>query len=398
MALTDGIENKLKNIADAIRLKTNKSEELTLEQMASEIEMIDSIEYHIEKLSEGLNLAINDGYLTDEEKDRIVDYFVRNNIKTNYNEWDAPYYIVNKGDDLSSEGKYRVLVLKYPLPYTNPNKISADVIIYASIYDTGNPSAFSLFCTYLLIKSDKFITGVSLFAGNQFIKKIDGVIKSNKGILSDMIAYSSVEELPPVTLVSDNYISNMTSFAEYNRAIKKIDGLPPINCSMSISFQGASALECVDLDITTNYMYRTFIMCLRLKKVKTIRLNGALNANIFFQSFMDCIALEECLIEGYSIYNLSFSDSQNLSAESIKYIIWHALNGNNTLGFENQGATSRTLQLHATPYASWETWKLTKPSIEDCEFLGISEEEITKYGELTWEDIALDIKLITIAK
>ena len=74
------------------------------------------------------------------------------------------------------------------------------------------------------------------------------------------------------------------------------------------------------------------------------------------------------------------------------------MNGENTLGFENQGATSRTLRLHATPYESWEEWKLTTPSVEDCEYLGIDETEITKYGELTWEDIALNVKLITIAK
>jgi hypothetical protein len=389
---------KLKNIANAIRSKTNKSEEMTLEQMASEIENIDSIEHHIEKLSGGLNLAINDGYLTNEEKNRIIDYFIRNDIKTNYNEWDAPYYIVNKANDFSVEGKYGVFVLRYPLPYTNPNKISADVMIYASITDSGNPSAFSSFCTYLLIKSDKYIIGDSLFIGNQFIKKIDGVIKSNKGTLSSMTAYSSIEELPAVTLVSGNYISSMTSFAIFNKSIKKIYGLPPINGVMTTSFLGAGALEYIDLDITTNYLYRTFAMCLKLKKIKTIKLNGALNATPFFQSFMSCFALEECLIAGYSIYNLSFSYSQNFTAESIKYIIWHAMNGNNNLGFENQGATSRTLQLHATPYASWETWKLTKPSVEDCEYLGIDETEITKYGELTWEDIALNVKLITVAK
>jgi hypothetical protein len=96
--------------------------------------------------------------------------------------------------------------------------------------------------------------------------------------------------------------------------------------------------------------------------------------------------------------DLPLSPPPKISVESIKYIIWHALNGANELGFENQGATSRILQLHATPYASWETWKLTKPSVEDCEYLGIDETEITKYGELTWEDIALNVKLITIAK
>jgi hypothetical protein len=102
----------------------------------------------------------------------------------------------------------------------------------------------------------------------------------------------------------------------------------------------------------------------------------------------------EC--DDWKSYNFNLSGLNNLTPLSIRYIIWHALNGENALGFENEGATSRTLKLHATPYASWEEWKTTKPSVEDCEFLGVDETEITKYGELTWEDIALSIKLITI--
>lgn len=94
--------------------------------------------------------------------------------------------------------------------------------------------------------------------------------------------------------------------------------------------------------------------------------------------------------------SILIASCSKLTTSSIRYIIWHALNGENTLGFENEGATSRTFKLHATPYASWEEWKTTKPSVEDCEFLGVDETEITKYGELTWEDIALSIKLITI--
>lgn len=107
-------------------------------------------------------------------------------------------------------------------------------------------------------------------------------------------------------------------------------------------------------------------------------------------------SLEELLAKNYKKLNINLSLAPKLTSSSVRYIIWHALNGENALGFENKGAISRTIQLHATPYASWEEWKTTKPSVEDCEFLGIDETEITQYGELTWEDIALNIKLITI--
>lgn len=112
--------------------------------------------------------------------------------------------------------------------------------------------------------------------------------------------------------------------------------------------------------------------------------------------FKNRISILEIEITNWGKCNLSLNTQKLLSSSSIRYIIWHALNGENSLGFENEGATSRTLQLHATPYASWEEWKTTKPSVEDCEYLGIDEAEIAKYGELTWEDIALSIKLITI--
>lgn len=160
-----------------------------------------------------------------------------------------------------------------------------------------------------------------------------------------------------------------------------------------------------------------FMDCVRLSKIHLHFKNGfSWHGN----AIMGCPNLREVYIDDISrltsnigitgthknikIYNTSKWTKMNMTLQytpvliplSIRYIIWHALNGENSLGFENEGATSRTLQLHATPYASWEEWKTTKPSVEDCEFLGVDETEITKYGELTWEDIALSIKLITI--
>jgi hypothetical protein len=162
-------------------------------------------------------------------------------------------------------------------------------------------------------------------------------------------------------------------------------------------FQNAGALKKVVLDVVQNGLNfnQVFSGCLSLKYCE---ITNCKDAYLFYATFNNCYSLETLKISNWNQKDINLSQSNNLLAESIKYIIWHALNGANTLGFENQGATSRTLTLHATPYASWETWKLTKPSVEDCEFLGIDETEIIKYGELTWEDIALNVKLITIAK
>ena len=155
-------------------------------------------------------------------------------------------------------------------------------------------------------------------------------------------------------------------------------------------------MEEVDLnagEITS--LSNTFRACYKLRVVRDFDLK---NNTSFENAFLGCIALEILHLTNWAKYNIVIQQSSKLSPESIKYIIWHALNGANTLGYKDEGAISRTLTLNETPYGSWETWKLTKPSVEDCEFLGIDETEITKYGELTWEDIALNIKLITIAK
>jgi hypothetical protein len=165
----------------------------------------------------------------------------------------------------------------------------------------------------------------------------------------------------------------MTNFAS-NSSLRKIIINAPVVNRVTNWFSGMPQLEYVEV------------------------ISSIENLNTFTNMAYSCYCLSVLKLKYWKQGDLPLSSSLKLSVESIKYIIWYALNGANTLGFENQGATSRILQLHATPYASLEEWKLTKPSVEDCKYLGIDETEITKYGELTWEDIALNVKLITIAK
>ena len=202
---------------------------------------------------------------------------------------------------------------------------------------------------------------------------------------------------------------------------KKIILMPMVNVKpldLTSTFHGCINLEYIPTYYSPNKMTHVFYNCFRLKKIiintndvtslyysfwyctsaKSIILTNVDKVINFTNAFFRCHSLENLIFNRWATSSILIEYCEYISKESIKYIIWHALNGENTLGFENEGATSRTLKLHVTPYNSWDTWKLTKPSVEDCEYLGIDETEITKYGELTWEDIALNVKLITIAK
>lgn len=302
MALTDGIKNKLTEIADAIRSKTNKSEEMTLDQMASEVESIDTLQ--------GLDFSeiYNDEYgsnLNDELKREIQ--FAKDFAKN----WDA-------------------------------SRTSAQWV-YGSQYGTIQ-------------------------------NKVLPFIDTSNCLRCDFFCYFNRSLLFVPEYLDFRNCTNFGSAFLYSAGVRKIT---------------------LRTDKGENFS-NLFNQCYSLSEVTITSIEHATSlANLC----SGCSILKELRIGKWKNLNIAMLNQATfLSAESIKYIIWHALNGDNTLGFENQEATSRTLKLHATPYASWETWKLTKPSVEDCEFLGISEEEITKYGDLTWEDIALHVKLITIAK
>lgn len=291
--------NKLKAIADAIRSKTNKTEEMTLERMASEVEELKVGELDFEGVfdqeqADKINQFYKDGI---EYAKRLIE------IAPTVSNWD--YYFTNV--DPSSINKCLFIPIIENYTWVNP---------------------------------------------------------------TFMFQFTDVEYVP------------------YMKVSKTINFM----------FYYCGRLKSVTLENVSkgNNYNSVFANCINVEKIHLI--SSVSDAYAFANTFYNCYKLKNLQINGYAKNNLSLAQSPKLSTESIKYIIWHALNGNNTLDFENQGATSRTLTLSATPYASWETWKLTKPSVEDCEFLGIDETEITKYGELTWEDIALNVKLITIAK
>lgn len=403
---------KLKNIANAIRAKTNKTEELTLEQMASAILNIKSI----------TNLQDKQVTITENGTQTIVadeGFEGLNSVKVVSD--------VYEGIDLRLLGYSQERQDKYNdvLKKIISNSMSVNDA-YIPITDNSlqnkflkSPCAF-FYNPYIVNDIDKASILSSLFSGSEL--KIVDFTFSNATNIASMFNNCVIYELnnlffPKVT----NASSLFTLCAIYEDSIKITFGDNNVNCGSlfnqtkfrkpcKITIQGGNITNLTTFLFTTvgniekieiladTSKCKTFTNFVYNTRVRSVKMGSIESMENSTDPFKALSSLEEIFFTRWKAQNLSFSNSLNISPESIKYIIWHALNGDNTLGFENQGATSRILQLHATPYASWETWKLTKPSVEDCEFLGIDETEITKYGELTWEDIALNVKLITIAK
>lgn len=92
--------------------------------------------------------------------------------------------------------------------------------------------------------------------------------------------------------------------------------------------------------------------------------------------------------------NIIISNVPNILLIYIKYIIFHAMS-------IEDGATSRTLVLHATPLATWNNEGTnTIPTADDAEFLEVEDWDRYKKDDgtlYTWGEIASLIKDITVA-
>lgn len=404
---------KLKNIANAIRSKTNKSEEMTLEQMASAILNIKSI----------TNLQDKQVTITENGTQTIVadeGFEGLNSVEVASDVWEG-FNMTSKGvskDDqdainnqLKSLIDHSIEVNKTLETKTTWTKDKTLLFLTASMKNATNVSNFCLYKTLFYVKELDFsnVTNAQNFSIESYLgmemPKFFNLHKCTRITFQNTIFDSAPEN---ITINLGNYADTPTILnlnAMFQGVKTRIASPEKIKitlygdrCNNLTGFLFVSPLPVTEFE---------YLDSQNVTSLNGLYMNGPQVETIILGSVENCTDFTSMIgnrnpktlhFTRWKQVDINFKSSSKLPLESIKYIIWHALNGGNTLGFENQGATSRTLQLHATPYASWETWKLTKPSVEDCEYLGIDETEITKYGELTWEDITLNVKLITIAK
>jgi hypothetical protein len=104
--------------------------------------------------------------------------------------------------------------------------------------------------------------------------------------------------------------------------------------------------------------------------------------------------LEGLFLKKWKSANIVVANSNVFFADCVKYIIFHAMS-------IEDGATSRTLDLHATPLATWNNEVAnTTPTADDAEFLEVEDWDRYKKEDgtlYTWSEIASKIKDITIA-
>lgn len=389
----------LQDIADAIREKNGRSDTYKPSEMADAIlDLSGSINLQDKQVSITENgtqiITADDGYEglssvevssevyeglnlmalgATQENQNLVNDYIKQNIQENWNPTSilkAGFYL-NENIDMSN----------LSVDFSNTTKHIGARVFLCPNYDFSK-------CKKGAWARDTFAKATILKMKPYFN------LTSNLVRLLAIFSQAIIIDVPN-ELIFDvgNLTSNQSTFefqgiAYYDKVFDKFSIVG--NRCWSISSKAyCREFECLNSD---NVTYIGGIITQQTKKVK---LGSVKKVTSFNASNGEDYMLEELYFTQYKATNFNIAYPL-LIPLSIRYIIWHALNGDNTLGFENEGATSRTLKLHATPYASWEEWKTTKPSVEDCKFLGVDETEITKYGELTWEDIALSIKLITI--
>lgn len=372
----DGYIDKqaLQDIADAIREKNGSSDTYKPSEMAEAIERIKSIDgFNWEKygLSKDFQDSFNNYYK--ENAEYTLDWFDENKDRGSWARAGQNNVKLLFLPNIEIKGK------NFTQAFQNTPLINID---YLNNYLKG-------YCMYMF-------TGCGPV--HRLPPYIDLTDCTEAGaLLSDIKALNQVEKKITIQAGNVSDVNRLISLQEFMRgtriAIEEIEILGDSVRSITWLAHGNITVKRIIARNTPNLNSCNNVASSSIEYVKLGSIKNCNGISGLSSAFLETIEFDEW-VKG----DISLNTASLLSANNIRYIIWHALNGENALGFENEGATSRTLKLHATPYASWEEWKTTKPSVDDCEYLGVDETEITKYGELTWEDIALNVKLITIAK
>ena len=227
------------------------------------------------------------------------------------------------------------------------------------------------------VKLTKATDIVSIFRGVSFAKSHD-IISINVGKRVD-VGYN---------LKNDSYLFTDA----INLVAKKIsiigDRITSFQACFNYCEGDVDIFECFESErVTSLNLFNTTTL------LKNIKFGSLENCTIFISAFNNS-QLKTCEFDRWKQGSISFSLSKSLSIESIKYDIFHAMNS-------ADGATSRTLTLHATPLATWNNEVAnTTPTAEDAELLGVEDWDRYKKEDgtlYTWGEITSLIKDITIA-
>lgn len=149
-------------------------------------------------------------------------------------------------------------------------------------------------------------------------------------------------------------LSNVTSLGNTFNSCYNLQGMPSkLNLSAKLQNLSYSWVYCYslkfmptdDIDCTNvGTLNNTWAYCYCLKNINLINLQ---NISSFNNTFLYCNQLVQIKLSGWKQANISLTFSSQLSVESIDNTIENAID-------KVDGATDRTLTLHATAGANWD--------------------------------------------
>lgn len=326
------------------------------------VSQFNTLNAYINQLSKGLDRAIERGHLNQNEKQEILDFFIQRGGGSNYELWDDVFV---EGINSDVNGKFGVACLLVG-DYLAQLNIQADVII-AIAPNVGNSYEYAFPCFLFKTKGSILKYGYTspLISPNYLLEKVIGsfTFVQNQN-LQYWLGYTNLEEAP--TFIVNGYnIFSMSNFAFQNKGIKRLIQRDWVfeYCTFVNAFSGCVNLEEVDLNagkITS--LSNTFRSCYKLRVVRDFDLE---NNTSLVNAFTQCYALEILRLTNWGKYDISTKDSDNLSPESIHYIIQNAVD-------VADGATARTLTLHATAKTNWQNSEYYEQDLAVLSIKGIT--------------------------
>lgn len=366
MALID----KLKAIADAIRAKTDKSEELTLEQMASEIEGI---------TTGGANL---------EERQVVIDTNGTTTITPSegfdgLSKVEVDVVVIGEGFDLSLLGWSEESI-------SRKNQILKDeftrAIERAKLWtETATSSNFwggsrtgRMFYYYTKLNCPN-LTTLNLFSYCHAMSyiNIDDAVENCNNLISCNNAFQGDYMLREVNLGHIDYskVTMADSMFASCWNIEKIDWGKFKDAkllSMVHMFNDACfKFETMDFsNITTKYCEKMNSMFYysggsfsqKTKSIIGLDMTSCINATSIFNNRTGVTYIE---IKNWGKCDLSLNTQNLLSSSSIHYIIQNAMD-------VAEGATARILTLHATAKTNWQNSEYYNEDLAVLEQKGIT--------------------------
>lgn len=346
--------NKLKAIANAIRLKTNKSEELTLEQMASAIlDLSGNINLQDKSITITENgtttITADEGFdgLSSVEVESAVydDGFDFESIELDANSINDWHTIWKDAIDYAKELQAQIGVPTGSWQYKFQSNKKLLIMPYVDISKISNfhYAWNNCFGLYYLPNSLDFSKAASFDS-----------TWCNCYNLRNMPNKLNIPNVPNLNQTWRSCIY-----------LKKIEHLHAPNVTIfKDTWNGCYSLEYlpeIDTAKGTN-MQATFKDC---SKLKNIILTSVEKVTNFTYTFSGTGLLETLFFTHWKKVNISVSASPNLKAVCIHNIIQNAMS-------LADGATARTLTLHATAKANWEASEYYQEDLAVLEEKGIT--------------------------